>query len=95
MAKAFSLQCELRDSVSHANKSRQVSPEVAKFEVTGNQVILYLRELSGATPLKFTYSLLAKYPRRVQTPASSVDEYYQPQNRAQSKPVELEVAGLP
>jgi len=39
------------------------------------------------------YSLRAKYPLRVQTPPSAVYEYYQPQNRAESKPEVLEALG--
>jgi len=60
---------------------------------TGNQVILYLRELSNVTPFQFNYSLRAKYPLRVQTPQSAVYEYYQPQNRAQAKAVVLQALG--
>jgi alpha-2-macroglobulin-like protein len=77
-----------------AFEAMQTSGQAAKFDVTGNQVILYLREPSNVTPLEFSYSLRAKYPLRVHTPASSVYEYYQPQNWAQSKPIELQVAGL-
>ena len=66
---------------------------ISKFEVTGNQVILYLRELSNVMPFQFDYSQCAKYPLRVQTPPSTAYEYYQPQNRAQSQPAELQVAG--
>jgi uncharacterized protein YfaS (alpha-2-macroglobulin family) len=71
----------------------QESGQIAKFEITGNQVILYLRALSETTPLRFNYTLRAKYPLRVQTPASAVYEYYQPANRAESKPVSLQVVG--
>ena len=67
--------------------------QIAKFEVTGNQVILYLRELSNVTPFQFNYALRAKYPLRVQTPLSSVYEYYQPQNRAESRSVILQALG--
>ena len=67
--------------------------QVAKYETTGNQVILYLRELSETAPFEFAYSLRAKYPLRVQSPPSTVYEYYQPANRAQSRPVALQVAG--
>ena len=69
--------------------------QIAKYESTGNQVILYLRELSGTQPLQFKYSLRAKYPLRVQTPPSAVYEYYQPGNRAESKTVGLQVADSP
>jgi hypothetical protein len=68
----------------------QQAGRIAKYEVTGNQVILYLRELSDATPFQFTCSFRAKYPLRVRTPASTAYEYYQPANRAVSKPVELQ-----
>jgi hypothetical protein len=64
--------------------------QIAKFEVTGNQVVLYLRELSNEKPFEVRYGLRAKYPLRVQAPASSVYEYYQPRNRAESGKVELE-----
>ncbi len=64
---------------------------IAKFELTGNQVILYLREISNLAPFQFEYSLRAKYPLRVQTTPSAVYEYYQPKNRSQSKTVALQV----
>jgi len=67
--------------------------KIAKFETTGNQVILYLREISNLEPFRFEYSLRAKYPLRVQTPPSAVYEYYQPQNRAETRPVFLQALG--
>ena len=76
-----------------AFEAMQQNGQIAKFDVTGNQVILYLRELSNLTPFQFSYSLRAKYPLRVQTPPSAVYEYYQPQNRAQSKSLILEAHG--
>ena len=74
-----------------AFEAMQEQGRIAKFEVTGNQVILYLRELSETTPFQFEYALRAKYPLRVQTPPSTVYEYYQPQNQAQSRPDILQV----
>ena len=71
----------------------QQNGQIAIFEATGNQVILYLRELSNVTPFQFSFSLRAKYPLRVQTPPSVVYEYYQPQNRAQAKSVVLQAFG--
>jgi hypothetical protein len=76
-----------------AFESMQQSGRIEKFEITGNQVILYMRELSRTAPLRFNYFLRAKYPLRVQTPTSAVYEYYQPQNRAESKPVALRATG--
>jgi len=68
---------------------------IAKFELTGNQAILYLRELSNTAPFQFDYALRAKYPLRVQTPPSKVYEYYQPANRAESRATVLQVASSP
>jgi len=73
-----------------AFENLRASDQIAKFEVTGSQVILYLRELSPATPFQFNYLLRAQYPLRVQTPPSTVYEYYQPQNRASAKPATLQ-----
>jgi len=78
------------DVDSTSFEALQQASQIAKFETTGNQVILYLRQISNVTPFQFSYSLRAKYPLRVQTPPSAVYEYYQPKNRAQTKPVTLE-----
>ncbi|HOX55919.1 MAG TPA: MG2 domain-containing protein [Candidatus Paceibacterota bacterium] len=66
---------------------------IARFEATGNQVILYLRQLPTAQPFQFEYSLRAKYPLRVQPPPSAVYEYYQPKNRAETRPAIVQVLG--
>jgi hypothetical protein len=66
------------DVDASAFEVRQQNGQVAKFDVAGNQVILYLRELSESAPFQFSYSLRAKYPLRVQTPRSAVYEYYHP-----------------
>ena len=76
-----------------AFETMQQNDQISKFEMTGNQVILYLRELSNATSFQFDYLLRAKYPLRVQAPPSAAYEYYQPQNRAEAKAVVLEVVG--
>jgi uncharacterized protein YfaS (alpha-2-macroglobulin family) len=74
-----------------AFEAMQTAGQIEKIEVTGSQVILYLRQLPAAAPFEFDYSLRAKYPLRVQAPPGVVYEYYQPQNRAQSRPTALEV----
>lgn len=79
------------DVDASAFEAMQAQGRIAKFEVTGNQVILYLRQLSETTPFQFEYALRAKYPLRVQTPPSAVYEYYQPENKAQSGPEILQV----
>ena len=76
-----------------AFEALQEKGSIAKFEATGNQVILYLREIPNGQPFQFEYSLRAKYPLRVQAPPSAVYEYYQPKNRAQTQPVILQALG--
>ena len=73
------------DVDSTSFEAMQQNGQIARFETTGNQVILYLRELTNEKAFQFDYSLRARYPLRVQTPRSAVYEYYQPQNRAESK----------
>jgi hypothetical protein len=74
-----------------AFEALQSAGQIEKFEVTGSQVILYMRQLPAAAPFQFDYSLRAKYPVRAQMPPSTVYEYYQPQNRSQSAATTLQV----
>lgn len=64
---------------------------LAKYEVTGNQCILYVRNIRPEIPLRFNYKLRAKYPIRAKVPPSRVYEYYNPQNEATTKAVEIVV----
>jgi uncharacterized protein YfaS (alpha-2-macroglobulin family) len=73
-----------------AFETMQQNGQIEKHEVTGSQVVLYLRQLSPETAFRFTCAFRAKYPLRVQTPTSAAYEYYQPQNRAESQPVTLQ-----
>jgi hypothetical protein len=69
----------------------QEEGRIAKFDVTGNQVILYLRQIATKTPFTFDYRLRARYPLRVEAPASQVYEYYNPSNRNATPRVQLTV----
>jgi uncharacterized protein YfaS (alpha-2-macroglobulin family) len=73
-----------------AFEALQEKGSIARFEATGTQIILYLREISHLEPFQFEYALRAKYPLRVQAPPSAVYEYYQPRNRAQTQPLFLQ-----
>ena len=66
--------------------------KIAKYEINGSRVSLYLMELPPGQLMPFSSGLRARYPLRVKTPPSAVYEYYQPKNRAESTPVELEIA---
>lgn len=68
------------------------SGALAKYEVTANQCVLYIRSIIPEKPLRFSYNLKALYPIRATIPSSTVYEYYQPNNRDQTEPTEIIVA---
>ena len=65
------------------------SGTLAKYEVTTNQCILYIRSIVPDKPLHFSYELKALYPIRAQVPSSTVYEYYQPKSRDQTQPIDI------
>ncbi len=64
---------------------------IDKFNLTGRQIIVYLERVDGGQQLAFEYRLRARYPIKAKAPASVAYEYYNPDNRAQAKPVEMVV----
>jgi uncharacterized protein YfaS (alpha-2-macroglobulin family) len=75
-----------------AFESLQAAGKIAFHEIRGDQVLLYLRQLSAETPLRFDYFLRAKYPLHVKAPAATLYEYYTPEHRASSRPPALTVS---
>ena len=67
------------------------SATIAKYSVTGRQIIVYLDELAKDKPVTVSYQLLAKYPLKAKTAKAAVYEYYNPQSRAEAAPVQLVV----
>jgi len=65
--------------------------KLAKYELTGNQCILYLRDVKPGKPFKLSYQLKALYPIRAKIPPAEVYEYYQPANRDRSSYFDIEV----
>jgi len=65
---------------------------VEKYSTTGRQIIVYLRDVAHGQPLEIGYQLLAKYPLTAKTPKSAAYEYYNPDIRAEAKPIQLTVA---
>jgi hypothetical protein len=51
---------------------------IARYELTGRQVIIYLKDFAYEAPLHFTFRLRARFPMRAQTPPSSAYDYYNP-----------------
>jgi len=59
---------------------------IARYEVTGRQIIIYLENLTSSAPLQFQYRLRARFPMRAQTPASMAYDYYNPAGAAVQAP---------
>lgn len=76
---------DLPDDYPHA--------QVKRFELTGRQIILYVRNLNGGEPLVINYRLRAKFPLVAQTPASTAYDYYNPGAAADAVPQTLTVVG--
>jgi uncharacterized protein YfaS (alpha-2-macroglobulin family) len=75
------------------NLNRMVESEaIEKYSTTGRQIIVYLREVAHGKPIEIKYQLLAKYPLKAQTPKSAVYEYYNPEVRVETQPIQLTVS---
>jgi hypothetical protein len=64
---------------------------IARYELTGRQIIVYLENFSSEAPLRFSYRLRARFPMRAQTPPSSAYDYYNPADLSVRAPVEVVV----
>jgi hypothetical protein len=64
---------------------------IARYELTGRQVIVYLEDFAFEAPLHFSYRLRARFPMRAQTPPSSAYDYYNPGDSTVRAPLEVVV----
>ena len=79
-------------SVLSEDLSRLVEAGViARYELTGRQIIVYLEDFSSEAPLSFNYRLRARFPMRAKTPSSSAYDYYNPGDPSVREPVEMVV----
>ncbi len=65
---------------------------IARYELTGRQIIIYLEDFSSETDLRFSYRLRARFPMRAQTPPSSAYDYYNPGDLTTRAPLEMTVS---
>jgi hypothetical protein len=65
---------------------------IARYELAGRQVIVYLEDFSSEAPLNFSYRLRARFPMRAQTPASLAYDYYNPEKLAMQAPLVVTVS---
>jgi uncharacterized protein YfaS (alpha-2-macroglobulin family) len=79
-------------SVQSEDLSELVREErIARYELTGRQIIIYLEDFSSEAPLAFSYRLRARFPMRAQSPPSSAYDYYNPEETSVRAPVEIAV----
>jgi uncharacterized protein YfaS (alpha-2-macroglobulin family) len=64
---------------------------IQRYSLTGRQAILYFDRIEGCTPVVFRYELRAKLPVKAQAPGAKVYQYYEPEVRDETRPVEIEV----
>ena len=77
--------------VPESVKKLRTAGLIERYSATARQVILYFRELPGGEPVAFDVVFRARYPVKVKTAAASVYQYYEPELRDETEPVELEV----
>lgn len=65
---------------------------IARYELTGRQVIIYLEDFASGQPLQFSYRLRARFPLRAQTPPSAAYDYYNPGQTVLQTPHEMVVS---
>ena len=65
---------------------------IARYELTGRQIIIYLEDFSSEASLTFSYRLQARFPMRAQTPPSSAYDYYNPGDVTVRAPLEMTVS---
>jgi hypothetical protein len=65
---------------------------IARYELTGRQIIVYLEDFSSDQPLNFSYRLRARFPMRAQTPPSRAYDYYNPGGETVRAPLEVTVS---
>jgi hypothetical protein len=65
---------------------------IARYELAGRQIIVYLEDFSSEAPLAFSYRLRARFPMRAQTPPSSAYDYYNPGDTTVLAPLEVTVS---
>jgi len=65
---------------------------IARYELTGRQIIVYLENFSPEQPLNFSYRLRARFPMRALTPPSRAYDYYNPGGETVRAPLEVTVS---
>ncbi|MHC4663644.1 MAG: hypothetical protein ACYS8W_18445 [Planctomycetota bacterium] len=78
-------------TVNSGDLTELVGKQIERFSVSGRKITIYLGKTMPGGEVKFSYTLVAKYPIKAQTPKSTAYEYYNPDVKSTVKPVELTV----
>jgi uncharacterized protein YfaS (alpha-2-macroglobulin family) len=87
----FAVQTADLDVLVAQSQGQGAGATIERYELTGRQVLVYLRNLRSGEPLAFQYHLQARFPLTAQTPASQVYDYYNPGVAGQAAPQQLVV----
>ena len=88
----FSVQTEDLDAiVKRFNDTLSGSTTIERYELTGRQILVYARNLKAGEPLSFSFGFKARFPVKVQSPASNAYDYYNPQVAGEAQPQTIEV----
>jgi hypothetical protein len=66
---------------------------IARYELTGRQIIVYIENFSSDNTLAFTYRLKARFPLRAKTQPGSSYDYYNPEQPTVVQPTQITVSG--
>ncbi|TET31273.1 MAG: hypothetical protein E3J72_22730 [Planctomycetota bacterium] len=76
-------------TVSPGDLAEFVGKKYERYSVSARKITIYIGRTVPGKELKFSYTLIAKYPIKAKTPKSTAYEYYNPDVRSTVKPVEL------
>ena len=60
---------------------------IEKYTITGKQVIIYFRKIEAGQNITIPFQLKALYPIKAKGPVSNAYQYYQPEIKDQTKPI--------
>lgn len=79
------------DAIPDSFEQMLAQGKITRYDLTGRQAILYFGRIEPMQEIKFSFALKPRYPVKVQSPVSQAYEYYTPDNRSRTRPVDLEV----
>jgi hypothetical protein len=79
-------------SVEASDLDRMVEEgRIARYAVTGRQIILYIEGMQPDSPIEVEYRLQARFPIKAKVPASTAYDYYNPATTGVVAPVDFVV----